>query len=227
MTMIFRRDTVLSEFDKTIKEVLMKELGKQTTLSPHSVISRIVKLSAEDRAAGKVGTEREFNDIEKKFYTGENANDIDDIYGVYVNKLNTELQPTGEEIFMGYFDQIISAVGRAPATHIMNVPKSVTTKPGHVKVSEMGQIVDERVKNVFAIGDAVGKADLTPVAIQQGRRLSNWLFGGKGANPLIFRDANKDNGVPIPTVVFSHPPIGTTGLNRTKKQLKFMVKKMF
>jgi glutathione reductase (NADPH) len=43
------------------------------------------------------------------------------------------------------------------------------------------------------------------VAIAAGRRLSDRLFGGKADRRLDYND--------IPTVVFTHPPIGTVGLS--------------
>ena len=46
---------------------------------------------------------------------------------------------------------------------------------------------------------------LTPVAVAAGRRLSDRIFGGK-----VDRHLDYDN---IPTVMFSHPPIGTVGLS--------------
>jgi len=58
---------------------------------------------------------------------------------------------------------------------------------------------------IFAIGDVTGQAALTPVAIAAGRRLSDRLFGGMTDRHLDYRD--------IPTVIFSHPPIGTVGLS--------------
>jgi glutathione reductase (NADPH) len=59
------------------------------------------------------------------------------------------------------------------------------------------------VANVYAIGDVTGRAALTPVAIAAGRRLSDRLFGGKPDRHLHYDM--------IPTVVFTHPPIGTVG----------------
>ena len=50
-----------------------------------------------------------------------------------------------------------------------------------------------------------GQAELTPVAIAAGRRLADRLFGGQPDRHLSY-DL-------IPTVVFSHPPIGTVGLS--------------
>jgi glutathione reductase (NADPH) len=62
-------------------------------------------------------------------------------------------------------------------------------------------IVDEwqesNIKGVFSIGDVQGKAQLTPVAIAAGRRLSNRLYGGQGFK------YDKLDYTNIPTVVFS------------------------
>lgn len=211
VSFVIRRDTVLNNFDKTLKEVLMKELNKQCKMVPHSVISRIVKLSGEE-VANKKGAERPFDEEEAKDLAG-----AENVFAVYTKASNInggdDKQQDEAEHFIGYFDTVLTAVGRAPATHIMNIPKSLTTRAGHVVVDDIGRIKDENVKNVFTVGDAVGKADLTPVAINVGRRLSNFLFGGKGENPLVFSKPGQDDGAAIPTVVFSHPPIGTTGLS--------------
>ena len=61
---------------------------------------------------------------------------------------------------------------------------------------------------MYALGDVCGKALLTPVAIAAGRRLAHRLFDGKTDLKLDYHN--------IPTVVFSHPPIGTVGLTQGK-----------
>ena len=60
------------------------------------------------------------------------------------------------------------------------------------------------VSNIFALGDVTGRAALTPVAIAAGRRLADRLYGGMSDRYLDY-DL-------IPTVIFSHPPVGTVGL---------------
>jgi glutathione reductase (NADPH) len=60
------------------------------------------------------------------------------------------------------------------------------------------------VANIHAIGDVTGQAELTPVAIAAGRRLAARLFRNQPDSRLDYET--------IPTVVFSHPPIGTVGL---------------
>ena len=49
-----------------------------------------------------------------------------------------------------------------------------------------------------------GSLSLLAVAIAAGRKLAHRLFEGKQDSRLDYHD--------IPTVVFSHPPIGTVGL---------------
>ncbi len=73
---------------------------------------------------------------------------------------------------------------------------------GHVSVDEWQ---NTSAPGVYAIGDVTGRATLTPVAIAAGRKLSDRLFGGKPDAKLDYED--------IPSVVFSHPPIGTVGLS--------------
>jgi len=81
-----------------------------------------------------------------------------------------------------------------------------------VKLDDKGDVVVDEYQNssvpgIYAIGDVQGKWLLTPVAIAAGRRLSNRLFG-----PQEKFKNDKLSYESIPTVVFSHPPIGTVGM---------------
>src|ERR1700675_4537141 len=69
------------------------------------------------------------------------------------------------------------------------------------------------VPGLYAIGDVTGRAALTPVAIAAGRRLSDRLFGGKTDRHLEYRM--------IPTVVFTHPPIGTVGASEAEARAQY------
>ncbi|WMJ70000.1 glutathione-disulfide reductase [Stenotrophomonas sp. 24(2023)] len=70
-------------------------------------------------------------------------------------------------------------------------------------------LVDEwqttAVPSVHAVGDIAGKVGLTPVAVAAARRLMDRLFGGRA-------EAKMDYGN-VPSVVFSHPPLGQVGLS--------------
>jgi glutathione reductase (NADPH) len=104
---------------------------------------------------------------------------------------------------LGAFDSVIWAIGRSPATSTLGL------EPLGVAVDALGHVITDdyqqtNIPHLYAIGDATPQAGLTPVAIAAGRRLSDRLFGGMTGRKLDY-----DN---IPTVVFSHPPIGTVGL---------------
>ena len=58
-----------------------------------------------------------------------------------------------------------------------------------------------------------GRAALTPVAIAAGRRLADRLFGGMVNRYLDYSL--------IPTVIFSHPTIGTVGMTEDEARKKY------
>ena len=62
-----------------------------------------------------------------------------------------------------------------------------------------------------------GKWELTPVAIQTGRILADRLFGGESGGGPRKKMSYED----IPTVVFSHPPVGTVGLTEAQAIEKY------
>ena len=113
---------------------------------------------------------------------------------------------------MGPFDQVLFATGRVPLLDSLNL------KSTNVKLDKKGKIVvDEyqatNVKGVYAVGDVCSSIELTPTAIAGGRRLADRLF-----NKMIDAKADYNN---VPTVVFSHPPIGTCGLTEEDAKAKY------
>ncbi|KAJ1434688.1 glutathione reductase [Ochromonadaceae sp. CCMP2298] len=103
----------------------------------------------------------------------------------------------------GPFDQVLCATGRVPNTDPLNLPAASigTDKKGYVSVDEYQNTA---TKGVYALGDVCGQVELTPMAIAAGRRLADRLFG-----KMPEAKADYTN---VPTVVFSHPTIGTIGL---------------
>ncbi len=101
------------------------------------------------------------------------------------------------------FNCLIWAVGRTPNTAELNLAAT------DVQVDPQGYVVTDEYQNtnvagIYAVGDVTGRKPLTPVAIAAGRRLADRLFGGQPERKLSYEN--------IPSVVFSHPPIGTVGL---------------
>ena len=72
------------------------------------------------------------------------------------------------------------------------------------------------VPSVYALGDVVGKLELTPVALAEAMAWVDQVFGpapGKAARQMDY-----DN---IATAVFTHPPIGTVGLTEAQARERF------
>uniref|UniRef100_A0A8C8Z341 Glutathione reductase, mitochondrial n=1 Tax=Prolemur simus TaxID=1328070 RepID=A0A8C8Z341_PROSS len=109
-------------------------------------------------------------------------------------------------------DCLLWAIGRDPNSRALNLNKVgiQTDDKGHIIVDEFQ---NTNIKGVYAVGDVCGKALLTPVAIAAGRKLAHRLFECKEDSKLDY-----DN---IPTVVFSHPPIGTVGLTEDEAIRKY------
>lgn len=109
-------------------------------------------------------------------------------------------------------DALIWAIGRKP-----HFDKLALDKAG-VRLTDKGYIQVDKYQNtttehIYAVGDVTGKFELTPVAIAAGRRLSERLFNGKLDEHLEYEN--------IPTVVFSHPAIGTVGLTEAEAIQKY------
>lgn len=109
-------------------------------------------------------------------------------------------------------DSLIWAIGREPANDKINIENTDVEldQRGYIKVDKFQ---NTSAANIYAVGDNIGKVDLTPVAVKAGRLLSERLFNGQ-------TDAHMDYDL-IPTVVFSHPTIGTIGLTENEAKEKY------
>jgi glutathione reductase (NADPH) len=110
------------------------------------------------------------------------------------------------------FDCLLWAVGRSANVSGLDLGRA------GVAVDDCDFVVTDGFQNtnvpgIYAIGDVTGRAALTPVAIAAGRRLSDRLFGGKADRRLEYSM--------IPTVVFTHPPIGTVGASEAEARAQY------
>jgi glutathione reductase (NADPH) len=110
------------------------------------------------------------------------------------------------------FDVVVWAIGRVPAVEELELERA------GVELDAYGFIITDKYQitsspGIYAVGDVTGRAQLTPVAVAAGRRLSDRLFGGQTERYLDY-DA-------IPTVVFGHPPIGTVGLTEEAARAQY------
>ena len=106
-------------------------------------------------------------------------------------------------------DQIFYATGRKPKLADLGLEKV------NVEINERGFIsVDKYYQttqpNIFAIGDIVGQAQLTPVALAQGMAVARYLFMPDAYHELDLTQ--------VATAMFSLPNVATVGL--TEEQAK-------
>ena len=100
-------------------------------------------------------------------------------------------------------DALVWAIGREASSAGLGLRELgvALDDEGHVVVDDWQST---NVPGIHAVGDVTGRWTLTPVAIAAGRKLAERLFGGDAEARLEYEC--------IPSVVFSHPPIGTVGL---------------
>ena len=129
---------------------------------------------------------------------------------LHTHKVPVKLEETEQGITIHFEDgsshtasQVIWATGRRPNVDGLELEKAGVTlnERGFIQVDEYQNTV---VDGIYALGDVTGEKELTPVAIKAGRTLSERLFNGKTSAKMDYST--------IPTVVFSHPAIGTVGL---------------
>jgi glutathione reductase (NADPH) len=103
-------------------------------------------------------------------------------------------------------DAIIRAIGRRPnSQHLGLEALGVGINPqGAVLVNDDHQTT---VPNIYAVGDVTNRVNLTPMAIREGHRFADALFGSSK------QDINYDI---VPTAIFTTPEAGVVGLTEAQ-----------
>lgn len=100
-------------------------------------------------------------------------------------------------------DSIFYATGRRPMLDNLGLENT------RVELNDKGYIdvndnFETREPSILALGDVIGRVQLTPVATAEGMAVARRLFKPEEYRPVDYRH--------IPTAVFSQPNIGTVGL---------------
>ncbi|NVK30360.1 MAG: glutathione-disulfide reductase [Gammaproteobacteria bacterium] len=166
---------------------------------------------------------REFDeDIRDQWHSINQAHGPNLINQTLIEKLsNAEggtLIHTTDGRVLGPYDKVVWAIGREPLSKDLGLANAgiEVDAHGYIPVDQWQQT---QCESVFAVGDVTGAAQLTPVAIAAGRRLADRLWGGQADRKMDYNT--------IPTVVFSHPPIGTVGLTETQARAQFDTVKVY
>ena len=112
-------------------------------------------------------------------------------------------------------DLVVHATGRVPNIDDLNLTAAgVEFGPRGIKVSASMRTTNPAI---FAVGDCADSGpNLTPVSANEGRIAAKNLLAGKDAREVSYP--------PIPSVVFTLPPVATVGLSEAaaaEKGLKF------
>ena len=112
-------------------------------------------------------------------------------------------------------DVCIMAIGREPLVEPLKLENAGVQHQDGTNYIDVNEYCETSREGVFALGDVIGEVELTPTAIAAGRRLADRLFGGPEFAQAKISYEN------VPTVVFSHPPIGTVGLTEQQAIEKY------
>ena len=114
-------------------------------------------------------------------------------------------------------DSVMYATGRKANTKNLGLETTAVScdSRGAIEVDDFFQTAES---SIYALGDVIGRVELTPVAIREGMALSENLF--KGGTTKVDYDF-------IPTAVFSQPNIGTVGFSEAVAQQKYGEIKVF
>ena len=153
---------------------------------------------------------RGFDDGVRKFVARELAgSDINLWFGdtpERIDRTETGLKVSMQGGGVMETDLVLVATGRLPNTEGLGLEQA------GIDLGQRGEIpvasdYQSTVPGIYAIGDVIDRAQLTPVAIAEGAWLANHLYGDAShAAPDYAR---------IATAVFCQPPIGTIGMTES------------
>ena len=137
---------------------------------------------------------------------------------LHMNAHIKELEQTAQGLTIHCADQsthttqtVLFATGRRPRTQSLNLSTIgiEQNQDGFIMVNDRFQT---SIPNIYAVGDVIGKEQLTPVALQQGMRVAAQLFSPQTSVP---------GNQLVPTAVFSQPPLACVGLTEEDARAQY------
>ncbi len=148
--------------------------------------------------------------LSKKSEVSSITKNADSTLTLHFNQNNPQ-NHTKKALRLDELDCIIFATGRQPNTNNLGLEHlNLKLTDGYIDVDNYN---NSSIENIYAIGDVTKLPALTPVAIKSGRALAARLFANLKLKPINYQLT--------PSVLFSHPPIGTIGLSEQAAKLKY------
>ena len=118
---------------------------------------------------------------------------------------------------MREFPWLLNATGRRPNSAGLGL-ETVAIEPDADAAVPVNDASETAAAGVYAIGDLTNRANLTPVAIAQGRALADTLYGGTPRTVDLTR---------VPTAVFMLPPMASCGPTEAERAAAGLPTKVF
>ncbi|BCE01762.1 glutathione-disulfide reductase [Marinicellulosiphila megalodicopiae] len=107
------------------------------------------------------------------------------------------------------YDEILLATGRTTAVDNLGL-KDLGIELTKTRAIQVDENYQTNIKDIYAIGDVIGKVQLTPVAIKEAMGLIGYWYQGATSAKIDYNN--------IPTAVFCQPNIGTVGMTQEQAE---------
>ncbi|MEJ5989646.1 glutathione-disulfide reductase [Ramlibacter sp. PS3R-8] len=114
-------------------------------------------------------------------------------------------------------DAVLYATGRVPNASGLGL-EGVGVRQGNTGAIQVDERFRTSVPSILAVGDVTARLQLTPVALAEAMVVVDQLFGS-GQRSMAYEL--------VPTAVFTHPNIGTVGLNEAEARARHGAVRIF